>query len=164
MGEGRYITEKSYVFEPETGGSSLVVHRKTGALELAGNKGPQTLSLGLLLHIKSVLENSVPPVTEQESSMVVYGILGFIQLLAGIEYTRSSRSWTVFLRNWLGYYMMIITNRDVVGSIRGHGIYNVTSFQILPLAHNLNGLSDIQVTCNWLVLAIIIILKLEKKT
>ncbi|KAI9317191.1 SacI homology domain-containing protein [Dichotomocladium elegans] len=49
-----------------------------------------------------------------------------------------------FIRLQSGYYMIVITNRDKVGVIRGHDIYRVSSFQILPLARNLNGFSDIQ--------------------
>lgn len=46
----------------------------------------------------------------------------------------------------LGYYLIVITNRENVGTLRGHDIYRVGSFQILPLARNLNGLSEEQVS------------------
>ncbi|KAI9489823.1 SacI homology domain-containing protein [Zychaea mexicana] len=72
-------------------------------------------------------DNAVPPVTEQETAMSISGIMGFIQLQA-----------------YLGYYMIVITNSETIGSIRGHDIHRVGSFQILPLARNLAGLTEIQ--------------------
>ena len=41
--------------------------------------------------------------------------------------------------------MIVITDSESAGSIRGHDIYRVGSFQILPLARNLAGLSEYQV-------------------
>ncbi|KAJ8656399.1 hypothetical protein O0I10_007967 [Lichtheimia ornata] len=99
-----YITKDVYVLEPETG-ASLVIRRDSGAI--------------------TVSDDAVPPVTEQDATMTVYGVLGFIQLISG-------------------YYLIVITNRENVGTLRGHDIYRVGSFQILPLARNLSGLSEEQ--------------------
>ena len=41
--------------------------------------------------------------------------------------------------------MVVITDSESAGSIRGHDIYRVGSFQILPLARSLAGLTEIQV-------------------
>ncbi|KAF7723677.1 hypothetical protein EC973_001768 [Apophysomyces ossiformis] len=68
----------------------------------------------------------VPPVTEQIRTLTVHGVMGFIQLHAG-------------------EYMIVITERDCIGTIGGHDICRVTAFQILPLPHNLAGLSEDQV-------------------
>ncbi|KAI8143514.1 SacI homology domain-containing protein [Fennellomyces sp. T-0311] len=100
-----YITKDSYVLEPESG-ANLIVRRKSAALELA-------------------TDNAVPPVTEQETTLAICGVMGFIQLQAG-------------------YYMIVITNRELVGTIRGHDIYRVGSFQILPLPRSLAGLTEVQ--------------------
>ncbi|KAG2226042.1 hypothetical protein INT45_002508 [Circinella minor] len=100
-----YITKDTYVLEPENG-ASLIVRRKTGAFELG-------------------TDNAVPPVTEQETTLSISGVMGFIQLQAG-------------------YYMVVITDSESAGSIRGHDIYRVGSFQILPLARSLAGLTEIQ--------------------
>ncbi|KAI8971960.1 SacI homology domain-containing protein [Mycotypha africana] len=65
---------------------------------------------------------NVPPAWEQEGVVDVYGIMGFIRFLAGD-------------------YMLVITDREEIGSIQGKKIYRIGAFQILPLAHNLNQLS-----------------------
>ncbi|KAI8391264.1 SacI homology domain-containing protein [Radiomyces spectabilis] len=63
--------------------------------------------------------------TEQETVRDIYGILGFIRLLAG-------------------EYMIVITNCDCIGSIGGQDIYRISAFQILPLAQDLSELSELQ--------------------
>ncbi|KAL9549467.1 hypothetical protein MBANPS3_005195 [Mucor bainieri] len=98
-----YITKKAYVLAPETG-SNLTVHRDTGALELT---------------------ETIPSASEQESTLSVYGLLGFIQLFAGD-------------------YMMTITKREEIGMIQGKAIYRVGGFQILPLAQDTSRLSEDQ--------------------
>ncbi|KAF1799276.1 SacI homology domain-containing protein [Mucor lusitanicus] len=98
-----YITKKAYVLAPETG-SNLTVHRDTGALELT---------------------ETIPSASEQESTLNVYGLLGFIQLFAGD-------------------YMMTITKREQIGTIQGKAIYRVGGFQILPLAQDTSRLSEEQ--------------------
>lgn len=52
--------------------------------------------------------------------------MGFIQLLSGD-------------------YMLTITEREVVGSIKGKNIYRIGAFQILPLARHLDALSEEEV-------------------
>lgn len=78
---------------------------------------------------------------------IVYGIIGFVQLQAGPGKLRS-RSINGLLNLSLidvGEYMIVITNQECVGNLRGYNIYRATMFQILPLPRNLNGLSDAQI-------------------
>ncbi|OBZ91577.1 Phosphatidylinositide phosphatase SAC1 [Choanephora cucurbitarum] len=96
-----YITNQSYVLSPTTG-ASLVIQRETGQVELS---------------------DIVPSASEQEIVLDVYGILGFIKLLAG-------------------EYLLTITKREKVGSIQDKVIYRVGAFQILPLPHNMNKLNE----------------------
>ncbi|KAL7322130.1 Phosphoinositide phosphatase sac1 [Mucor circinelloides] len=73
-----YVTKKVYVLTHETD-SSLVVHRDTGTVELT---------------------ETIPSASEQESTLNVYGLLGFIQL-------------------FVGDYMLTITKREQIGTIEG---------------------------------------------
>lgn len=98
-----YITKKAYVLAPTTG-SNLTIHRDSGVIELT---------------------ETVPVAGEQESTLNVYGLLGFIKLGAGD-------------------YMLTITKREQIGSIQDKAIYRVGAFQILPLAENLAGLNEEQ--------------------
>ncbi|CEP14242.1 hypothetical protein [Parasitella parasitica] len=98
-----YITRKAYVLAPETG-SNLAVDRDTGALELT---------------------ETIPAASEQENTLNVYGLLGFIKL-------------------WAGDYMLTITRREQIGAIQGKSIYRVGGFQILPLAQDLSKLDEEQ--------------------
>ncbi|KAI7879226.1 SacI homology domain-containing protein [Mucor mucedo] len=98
-----YITKKAYVLAPTTG-PNLTVHRDSGLIELS---------------------ETVPPTSEQESTLNVYGLLGFIKL-------------------WAGDYMLTITKREQIGTIYGKAIYRVGAFQILPLAENLSSLNENQ--------------------
>lgn len=98
-----YITKKAYVLAPTTG-SNLTIHRDSGVIELT---------------------EIVPVAGEQESTLNVYGLLGFIKLEAGD-------------------YMLTITKREQIGSIQDKAIYRVGAFQILPLAENLAGLNEEQ--------------------
>lgn len=47
--------------------------------------------------------------------------------------------------NLLGEYMIVVTNQECVGNLRGYHIYRATTFQILPLPRDLNTLSDAQI-------------------
>lgn len=98
-----YITKRAYVLAPTTG-SNLTIHRDSGVIELT---------------------ETVPVAGEQESTLNVYGLLGFIKLGAGD-------------------YMLTITKREQIGSIQDKAIYRVGAFQILPLAENLAGLNEEQ--------------------
>ncbi|KAI9472050.1 MAG: SacI homology domain-containing protein [Benjaminiella poitrasii] len=71
------------------------------------------------------LSETIPAANEQESASTIYGLLGLV-------------------RFWAGDYLLTITQRELVGSIRGKSIYRVGSFQVLPLAHNLNKLNENQ--------------------
>ncbi len=73
-----------------------------------------------------ILLDKLPTPVEQESTLYIYGIMGFIQLLSGD-------------------YMLTITEREVVGSIKGKSIYRIGAFQILPLARHLDALSEEEV-------------------
>ncbi|KAI9344770.1 SacI homology domain-containing protein [Pilaira anomala] len=68
---------------------------------------------------------TIPATNEQESALTVYGLMGFIKL-------------------WAGDYMIVITKREKIGTIRNKSIYRVAAFQILPLASNLSGLNEDQ--------------------
>lgn len=41
--------------------------------------------------------------------------------------------------------MIVVTNQEYVGNLRGYHIYRATTFQILPLPRDLNTLSDAQI-------------------
>jgi len=104
-----YISDETYVLEPEfhnpqEAKQAVVIERATGNLQLTGNS---------------------PSNTSPENTLTIYGILGFIQLLAG-------------------EYMIVITDRKRLGQIRGQDIYRITSFQILPLVKNLSALTSAQ--------------------
>ncbi|KAI7860681.1 SacI homology domain-containing protein [Circinella umbellata] len=113
------VTREAYIFTPlyepakgngtATGNTlveSLTIHRDTGRLEL---NAPLTPNVQVLQEV------------------VVYGIVGFIQLHAG-------------------EYMIVITGFERVGSLNGKDdILRATTFQILPLPHNLSRLSEQQI-------------------
>lgn len=71
------------------------------------------------------ITDKLPSPVEQESTSYIYGLMGFIQLLSGD-------------------YMLTITEREIVGSIKGKNIYRVGAFQILPLAKHLDTLTEEQ--------------------
>ncbi|KAI9257265.1 SacI homology domain-containing protein [Phascolomyces articulosus] len=113
------ITREAYIFtplyEPAKGNGSatrnslvecLTIHRDTGRMEL---NAPPIPTNGQILQ-----------------EVVVYGIMGFIQLHAG-------------------EYMIVITGYERVGSLKGSDILRATTFQILPLPHNLSRLSETQI-------------------
>ena len=88
---------------------------------------------------------TIPAASEHEKTQNIYGILGFIKLCTGIILKRKRLSnWThsIFKK---GDYMLTITKREQIGSIRGKAIYRVGAFQILPLASGLAGLNENQV-------------------
>ncbi|KAG1141427.1 hypothetical protein G6F37_005868 [Rhizopus arrhizus] len=97
-----YTTKDSYIIAPVQSESLLLVNRKDGGLQIT---------------------DKLPTPVEQESTLYIYGIMGFIQLLSGD-------------------YMLTITEREVVGSIKGKSIYRIGAFQILPLARHLDALSE----------------------
>lgn len=54
----------------------------------------------------------------------------------------------------LGSYLIVITERECVGSYLGHPIYKVASLKILPCDHSLNNSSAEQVSLPLLLLLI----------
>ncbi|KAG1452428.1 hypothetical protein G6F46_009737 [Rhizopus delemar] len=107
------ITNEAYLFtplyEPAKGTPSspsvdtLTIYRDSGELQL----------------------NAAPPVQNSriQKQFVVYGIFGFIELLAG-------------------EYMIVITGCKKLGTLmQDCDVYQATTFQILPIPRNTNGLS-----------------------
>ncbi|ORX56736.1 hypothetical protein DM01DRAFT_1319763 [Hesseltinella vesiculosa] len=71
--------------------------------------------------------DTVPDVSDQQTSLVIYGIMGFIQLHAGD-------------------YMLVVTGRESIGSIQGKPIYQANRFEIIPLANGVANLPADQQT------------------
>ncbi|KAG0234357.1 hypothetical protein BGW41_001185 [Actinomortierella wolfii] len=65
-------------------------------------------------------------VSAQEEVMTIYGVIGFIRLLAG-------------------EYMIVITDRTKVGRIGDHDIFKVKDYKVLPLSRNNLALSQSQI-------------------
>lgn len=76
------------------------------------------------------LLDTLPNVQEEESTLWIYGVMGFIKLLAG-------------------EYLLVITERESIGSIHDKNIFRVGAFQILPLARNLDKLTEEEVKGQW---------------
>ncbi|KAI7868999.1 SacI homology domain-containing protein [Spinellus fusiger] len=76
---------------------------------------------------------TLPPATEHENTLRITGIMGLVQLQAGD-------------------YLIVVTDQECIGTLLGHRIFRVTSFQILPLAQSMKDLSEAQVTLavNWM--------------
>ncbi|KAI8066468.1 SacI homology domain-containing protein [Gongronella butleri] len=86
------------------------------------NTGP-TLAIDRLSKQLALIESPHVSPGNRLETMVVYGLVGFIQLQADA-------------------YMIVITGRTQIGALFGHAIYRVTTFQILPIgvhAANLSG-------------------------
>ncbi|CAO3590086.1 unnamed protein product [Absidia cylindrospora] len=100
-----YTTKASFVVEQDDPTlNKLFINRDTGAIELT---------------------DSVPAITEQLATFVIYGLVGFIQLQAG-------------------EYLIVITGRENICAIQGKQIYRASAFEIIPLAHGLSGLTSQQ--------------------
>ncbi|KAF9581927.1 hypothetical protein BGW38_000885 [Lunasporangiospora selenospora] len=63
------------------------------------------------------LNSPATKVSTQEDSMTIFGVMGFIRLLAG-------------------EYMIVITERSKIGSIGKKDIYRIKDYKVLPLARN----------------------------
>lgn len=90
--------------------------------------------------MKFILHCLAPPISNAriEKELVVYGILGFIQLQAGIFYYIET-GYKMFTLGgiFLGEYMIVITGNQRVGTLLpGCDILRATNFQILPIARN----------------------------
>lgn len=44
-----------------------------------------------------------------------------------------------------GPYLIVATDKSLVGSIDGHAVYNITNFEVIPFSRSTIHLSDIQV-------------------
>lgn len=60
--------------------------------------------------------------TESPNVRTIFGVIGMLKLLVGT-------------------YLLVITERESVGSYLGHAIYRVSGMQILPCNHSLNNSS-----------------------
>ncbi|URE00108.1 SacI domain [Musa troglodytarum] len=65
--------------------------------------------------------------TESPNVRTIYGVIGMLKLLVGA-------------------YLLVITERESIGSYLGHAIYRVSGMQILPCNHSLNNSSAEQKT------------------
>ncbi|KAG0001692.1 hypothetical protein BGZ79_004302 [Entomortierella chlamydospora] len=104
-----FISRDAFTIEPAHNDPSvptenIVIQRSTGDLCLNAPTG------------------GVP---QDEEVMILYGIIGFIRLLAG-------------------EYMIVITDRLRAGRIGGHDIFKLKSYKIIPFSHNNMSLSDAQ--------------------
>ncbi|KAI8580280.1 hypothetical protein K450DRAFT_280022 [Umbelopsis ramanniana AG] len=104
-----YINEETFTvvpefYDPEVSREVIVINRSTGTLECTAEASTHAT---------------------RENVWNIYGIMGFIKLLAG-------------------EYMIVITNRKRVGQIRGQDIYRITSFEIVPFVKDLSSLTPAQ--------------------
>ncbi|KAF9586399.1 hypothetical protein BGW38_005676 [Lunasporangiospora selenospora] len=104
-----YSSQDTFVIEPVYNDPSVVtenvvIHRATGEVRLNAPAGR---------------------ISPDEEVMTIYGIMGFIRLLAG-------------------EYMVVITDRTRVGRIVDHDIFKLKDYKILPVARNNLALSDTQ--------------------
>ncbi|KAH8548524.1 SacI homology domain-containing protein [Umbelopsis sp. PMI_123] len=104
-----YINDETFTvvpefYDPEVSREVIVIDRSTGKLHCTAEAST---------HAK------------RENVWTIYGIMGFIKLLAG-------------------EYMIVITNRKRVGQIRGQDIYRITSFEIVPFVKDLSSLTPEQ--------------------
>ena len=75
---------------------------------------------------QQVSESSVPQMNETPRSVIqIYGVIGVVTLLAGP-------------------YLVVIMDRQLVGSVRGHSVYSVSAVKLLPFANvaKISQLSD----------------------
>ncbi|KAI4327832.1 hypothetical protein L6164_020249 [Bauhinia variegata] len=83
------------------------------------------------------------------SSLVVSRVDGSMKLIDEIPQSSSLRVpkiWTIFgvvgmLRLLAGSYLLVITERECVGSYLGHPIYKIASMKVFPCDHSLNSTS-----------------------
>jgi hypothetical protein len=54
-----------------------------------------------------------------------------------------------FIKLLAGEYLLVITERESIGSIHDKNIFRVGAFQILPLARNLDKLTEEEVKGQW---------------
>ncbi|KAF9406010.1 Phosphoinositide phosphatase sac1, partial [Podila epigama] len=96
-----YTSADTFTLEPVTNNSSgvtenVVIQRSTGDIRL---------------------HSPASKVSSDEEVMTIYGVMGFIRLLAG-------------------EYMVVITERTKIGRIGDNDIYKVKDYKVLPLSRN----------------------------
>ncbi|KAI7815952.1 SacI homology domain-containing protein [Gamsiella multidivaricata] len=72
------------------------------------------------------LNSPATKISSDQEAMNIYGVIGFIRLLAG-------------------EYMVVITERTKLGRIGEHEIYKVKDYKVLPLSRNNHALTEAQV-------------------
>ncbi|KAG0249212.1 hypothetical protein BG011_009504 [Mortierella polycephala] len=123
--------------DPSVVTENIVIHRSTGEIRLNGIIRANSVRMStseyytavvLTHYISSYFATPAPAgrISADEEVMTIYGILGFVRLLAG-------------------EYMIVITDRTQDGQIGGHDIFKLKDYRILPLSRNNLALSDAQV-------------------
>ncbi|KAF9920806.1 hypothetical protein FBU30_009270 [Linnemannia zychae] len=105
-----YTSADTFTLQPINADSSvasenIVIQRSTGSIKL---NSPAT------------------PVPSDEEVLNIYGVIGFIRLLAG-------------------EYMVVITERSKLGQIGSKDIYTVKDYKVLPLSRNSLALTEAQI-------------------
>ncbi|KAG0325403.1 hypothetical protein BGZ99_000650 [Dissophora globulifera] len=105
-----YTSTTAFTLEPihqdgSAASENLVIQRSTGEVRL---------------------NSPAVKISSQEEVITIYGVLGFIRLLAG-------------------EYIVVITERTKIGRIGEHDIYKIKDYKVLPLSGNSVALSDSQV-------------------
>ncbi|KAF9924153.1 hypothetical protein FBU30_005821 [Linnemannia zychae] len=104
-----YINADTFTLEPvhndpSAKSENIVIHRATGELRFNA---------------------STNRITADEEVLTIYGVIGFIRLLAG-------------------EYMIVITDRTKIGRLGEHDIFSLKKYKILPFSQNYLSLSEAQ--------------------
>ncbi|KAF9179745.1 hypothetical protein BGZ51_006672 [Haplosporangium sp. Z 767] len=122
--------------DPSVVTENIVIHRSTGEIRLNGIMKTNSVTMStvecytatiLTRYISFYFAPSAPAgrISADEEVMTIYGILGFVRLLAG-------------------EYMIVITDRTKDGQIGEHDIFRLKDYRILPLSRNNLALSEAQ--------------------
>ncbi|GER34872.1 phosphoinositide phosphatase family protein [Striga asiatica] len=131
-----------YVVEPTDGSSApfLVISRVDGSMNLTED-------------ITDYVKFHVP------RTWTIYGVVGTVKLIAGMFYCSVFKSKYVVLvsgggvmvacqvkcwYNEFSSYLLVITERECVGSYMGYPIFKITSLMIFPCDHSLNNAPEEQ--------------------
>lgn len=95
------------------------------------------VSFFILRHIFVVEEPAIPSVAKKHT---IYGIWGVVRLVSGRFQVFVSYPFK------LGFYLIVIKERERVGEIFGNTILKITKSIILPFARSVLHLTDIQVS------------------
>ncbi|KAF9181510.1 hypothetical protein BGZ50_005482 [Haplosporangium sp. Z 11] len=123
--------------DPSVVTENIVIHRSTGEIRLNGIMKTNSVTMStvecytatiLTRYISFYFAPSAPAgrISADEEVMTIYGILGFVRLLAG-------------------EYMIVITDRTKDGQIGEHDIFRLKDYRILPLSRNNLALSEAQI-------------------